>query len=83
MEDFTVEEENGAKSLVLGGGGNMALGCQVHEEGLDFRSAHVVRVAFDIRRAQSRILEEDIAAHPIEVGFFGAKGVVPQVDATR
>jgi len=68
VEDFTVEEEDGAESLILGGGGNVPLSCEVGKEGSDFGGAHLCRVAF--------VMEEDVAFGPIQVGFFGAVGVM-------
>jgi hypothetical protein len=35
---------------------------------MDFICAHLGRVFF--------MMEEDVAAHPIEIGFFGAIGVM-------
>jgi len=47
MQDMTVEEEQGAPSLVLSVGGNVAFGGQVGDasRGGDFGFAHVARVA--------------------------------------
>jgi len=44
-QDFTVEEEDGAEGLVLGGGGDFALGGEVGDVGFDFGVAHVPGVA--------------------------------------
>lgn len=68
LQDFAIEEEDGGKSLVLGGGGNGAFGGKVDEEGVYFRRAHFEGMAF--------FVEEDIPANPVHVGFFGAVGVV-------
>ena len=72
LEDVTVEEEDGAEGLVLGGGSQVTLGGKVRDEGLDFLAAHVVGVAF--------VVEEDVAADPVYVGLFGAGGVVFDAD---
>lgn len=72
VEDFAVEEEDGGEGLVLGGGGNVAVVSEVKEEGLDFGGAHFEGVAFAV--------EEDVAAHPVKVGLFGAIGVVFEVE---
>ncbi len=63
-----VQEEDGGEGLVLGGGGDVALGGKMGEEGLNVGCAHFGRVAF--------VAEEDEAANPVYVGFFGAVGVV-------
>ena len=68
LEDCAIEEEDGRESLVLGGGGDVLFDGEVGEEGLDFWGAHFERVAF--------VVVEDEAAHPVEVGLFGAVGVV-------
>ncbi len=68
VEDFAVEEEDGTEGLVLGQGGDVSFAGQVGEEGSDFRGVHFGGVAF--------VVEEDEAAHPVDVGFFGAVGVV-------
>jgi hypothetical protein len=76
VEDFAVEEKNGAEGLVLGGGGDVPFHGQVGQEGLDFGGAHLGGVAF--------VVEEDEAAHPVHVGLFGAVGIMlePQ-DSSR
>lgn len=68
VEDFTVEEEDGAKGLILSGGGDAAFNGKVDEEGANFGRAHFGGVLF--------VVIEDVAADPIEVGFFGAIGVM-------
>jgi len=72
MEHFAVEEEDSRESLVLGGGGDVPFGGEVGEEGLNFGCAHLCRVAF--------LVKEDVAPDPIQVGFFGAVGVVFEAD---
>lgn len=67
-QDFTVEEEDGAKGLVLGGGSDFAFDGQVGDKGFDFGLAHFAGVAF--------FVEEDEAARPFDVGFFGTKGIM-------
>ena len=68
VEDFAVEKEDGAESLVLGGGGDVPFGGKVDDVGADFIGAHLGGMFF--------MVEEDVAARPVEVGFFGAVGVV-------
>ena len=68
MEDFAVEKEDGAEGLVLGGGGDVPFGGEVDDVGADFVGAHLGGMFF--------MVEEDVAADPVEVGFFGAVGVV-------
>ncbi len=67
LEDFAVEEEDGAEGLILCGCGDVAFSGEVGEEGADFGCAHL-GVLF--------AMEEDVAANPVDVGFFGAVGVV-------
>ena len=40
LEDFTVEEEDGAEGLILGGCGDVPFGCEVGEEVADLGCAH-------------------------------------------
>jgi hypothetical protein len=68
VENVAIQEDDGAEGLVLGGGGEAALGGEVGDEGLDFGDAHVFGMAF--------IVEEDVAANPVYVGLFGAVGVM-------
>ena len=68
LEDVAVEEEKGAEGLVLGRSGDVLVGGEVGEEGFNFRCAHLSRVAF--------VVEEDEPADPLDVGLFGAVGVV-------
>jgi len=68
VEDFAVEEEDGGEGLILGGGRDAAVVGEVEEEGLDFGCAHFERMAL--------VVEENVAAHPVEVGLFGTVGVM-------
>jgi len=61
-------EGNRGERLVLGGGGNLAFGCEVGDESLYFLGAHVFGMAL--------LVEEYVAFDPIHVGLFGAVGVV-------
>jgi hypothetical protein len=63
-----IEEEEGTEGLVLGGGGDVFFDGEVGEEGFDFGDAHVSGVPF--------VMEEDVAAYPLDVGLFGLVGVV-------
>ena len=68
VEYVAVEEQDGAEGLVLGGGGDVVLGDEVGDVGVDFCDAHFARVAF--------FVEEDVAAHPFGVCLDGAWGVL-------
>jgi len=68
VEDFAVEEEEGAESLILGGGGDVLIDGEMGEEGFDLGGAHVGGVLF--------AMKEDEALDPVDVGLFGAEGVV-------
>ncbi len=68
MQHFALEEEDSGKRLVLGGGGDVALGRQVGEEGADFGRPHLAGMPF--------VVEADEAFDPVDVGFFGVQGVV-------
>jgi len=84
MEDFAVEKEESRECLVLGRGGDVLLDGEVGEEGMDpstgsgrrFRSAHLRGVAF--------LMQENEAAHPVQIGLFGAARIVfGAVDVAR
>ena len=68
IEDFFVEEDDGAEGLVLGRGSDFALGGEVGDEGFDFGNSHSFGVA--------PVVKEDEAAAPVYIGFFSAKGEV-------
>jgi len=68
LQHIAIEKKDGADGLGLGGGGDVLLGGKVGEEGIDFGSAHGLRVAL--------VMEEDISLGPIHVAGFSADGVV-------
>jgi len=72
LQDVTVQEENGREGLGLGGGGDVAVDGQVGEEGGDFGRAHVFGVA--------ELVEVNKAFDPIDVGVFGAAGIMFDAD---
>jgi hypothetical protein len=72
LEDFGVEEENGAESLILCGGGDIPLSGEVSEEGRDLGDTTITRMA----EALGRFREADVPFDPGEVGFLGSRGVV-------
>ena len=67
LEHMLVEKEEGAKGLVLSGGGDAAVHGEMAQEGSDFLFAHVAGVTF--------LVEEDEAPDPVEVGLLGADAV--------
>lgn len=73
IEDLLIKKEEGAESLVLGGGGNVSLDSEMGEKCGHFVLAHLGRMPFPMKK--------DVATNPVEVGLFGADAVVlhPQV----
>ena len=65
---MAVKEEQGAERLILGGDGDVFIGCEVRKEGFNFGGTHFGGVAF--------VVEEDEAADPLDVGLLGAVGIV-------
>ena len=61
-EDVAIEEEETGEGLVLSAGGDFSLNGEMREERLDFRRAHLERVAF--------LVEQDEAANPADVSGF-------------
>ncbi len=71
-EDVTVKEEDGAECLILCGSGDVPLGGEVCNEGLNFWDSHFGGMAL--------VVMEDVAFAPIEVDLLGAVGVVLGAD---
>ena len=61
---MTIEKEDGAQRLILGGGGDL-LGCgKVGKELLHFGDAHFFGVTFAVK--------EDVVFDPVDVSVLGA-----------
>ncbi|OGO18828.1 MAG: hypothetical protein A2Z14_00400 [Chloroflexi bacterium RBG_16_48_8] len=67
-QHLAIEEEEGAKGLILGGGGHVFVHRKMSEERPDFRRAHLIGMAL--------VMEKDEAFDPIDIGLFGADGVM-------
>ncbi len=67
-----IEEENSAERLVLRGGGDLLLSCEVREKSLNFGCTHLSRMPL--------LVEEDITLDPFLVRLFGAEGVMFQAN---
>jgi hypothetical protein len=61
---MTIQEQDGAQGLVLGGGGDISVLCEVGQEGANLCGAHLGRMAF--------IVEKDETSRPIYIGLFCA-----------
>lgn len=72
FENFPVEEEQGVEGLVLRRCGDIFIHCEMREEGLDFRTAHLFRITVMLKR--------QVAGHPREIALFGPNRVVLQAD---
>ena len=68
LQDFAVEEGDGAQGLALGGGGHVLFDGQMGQEGRDFGGAHVLGVA--------AVVKQDEAFDPIVVSVFSAAGIM-------
>lgn len=73
VEDLSIEEEDGLHRHVLGAGGDVVDDGEVRQEGCDVIGAQVARMAVG---ALGRLVEMDVAGDPVDVGLFGAVGVV-------
>ena len=71
-EDALVEEDEGAKGLVLSRGRDATLHGEVVQEGRGFEGAHISGMA--------AVVEADERADPVEVGLFGARRIVQSVE---
>lgn len=68
FEHLEVEEQEGAESLVLRGGGHILVHGQVGEKGLNFRGIHLFGMSF--------VVEQDVAFDPPDISLLGVNGVV-------
>ena len=75
LENSAIEKEEGAEGLALRAGRDPALDGEVGQKPGNLWFAHRLRMAL--------VVEKNIALDPIQVGLFGAIGIVPQGDATR
>lgn len=73
MEHLAIQEQQGAESLVLGGGCDVAFGGEMGEERLHLGCAHVFGMAFAV--------EKDEAFDLGDVGLLGADGIVLAADS--
>ena len=62
------EEEDGAAGLVLRRRGDVVLGGEVDQKGLDFRATHLAGMAL--------LVKQNVATHPVDVALLGAVSVV-------
>lgn len=72
VEHSIIEEDDGVEGDILGGSGNAGPFGEGGKERADLGGAHFGGVAF--------IVEEDEAADPMNVGFFGAGAQVAEAD---
>ena len=75
-EDVAIEKEDGAERLVLGGFGDFSFDDKVGDELVDFTNGHLAGVDSDLSAIEVGVMVVDIFANPVEVGFFGARGVL-------
>ena len=75
VEHFAIDEQQSTEGVILCGAGDVPGYGQVGEKGFDLGRAHLGGVADAV--------EADVAFDPVDVGFLGADGVIPQGDATR
>ena len=68
VEHLLVEKEQRAESLILGGCSDIPFDRQMGEKSGDFLLAHFVRMPL--------AMKENVTANPIDVGLFGADGVM-------
>src|SRR3990172_2304760 len=74
-QDHAVEEEDGIKGLVLGGGSDLAFDSEIGEVGFQVGGAHGLWVL--------TLMELEVALDPADVGLFSAERVVlPAEDLT-
>ena len=72
LQDFSIEKEDGAKRLILGGSSDLAIGCKLSQKCSNLLLPHGSRMAL--------LVKQNVAADPIQVGLFGTIGVVPHAE---
>lgn len=77
VEDLFIEKEDGVHGHILGAGGDVFGDGEVGEEGGDVIGAQIAGMAEGSFR---RFVEVDEAGDPMDVGLFGAVGVVLGAD---
>ena len=77
---MAIKEEDGAEGLILSGCSYIFPADDVGYKFVDLCDAHVAGMACDLSFVNIGIVMADELAHPFEVGFFGAGGVmaIPQ-----
>ena len=73
FENLFVEENNGVKSLVLGGGSNFQIDSEVGQKRVNFQCAHLTGMTF--------VVKADEATEPLDIGALGAQAVMEQANA--
>jgi hypothetical protein len=75
FEDVLVEEYDGVERLILRGSSDVSFHGEVAQKGMHFVGTHVPGVPLSMK--------EDVAADPLQIGFFGPQAIVfhPQVIA--
>jgi hypothetical protein len=76
FEDVAVEEEDGAKRLILGGFGDFSFDNEVGDELVDFVDGHLAGVDGNLSMGKVGVVVTDVFADPFQVGLFGAGGVL-------
>jgi hypothetical protein len=69
IQDVPIEEKESAQRLVLRRGAHVFIRCQIGQEGVDFRLAHLAWVP--------NVVKEDEPLNPVAVGLLGSRAMVP------
>jgi hypothetical protein len=72
FQDMFVEEHKSVERLVLGTGGNVGVCSEMGQKRYDLWSTHIFGMA--------HVVEDDKPSGPVNIGVFGADGVVAESD---
>jgi hypothetical protein len=68
----TIQKQQGAEGLILGGGSDVLVHGQMGQNGFDFLASHLLGVAF--------VVEQNVAFDPVYISLLGANGIVFEPD---
>ena len=75
FQHLLIQEEQGAKGLILRRSADVAVNRQVRKELIDLRRPHLQGMAFGVK--------EDVTDDPLAVRLFGARAVMAQAASCR
>ncbi len=75
MQRLPIQKQKGSQRLILGGGGDAFVHCQMRQKSLNLSDAHLIGVTF--------LMEENELPDPLHLCFFGSDRRVFQTNGGR